>query len=70
MEDIKITIKSDVSINDTKLSFEKDITLEQAGKIIEFIALTSKDMLTSKCPYRDCPQVHYSNCPIHAKQPK
>ncbi len=39
MRSIKIIIKSDISMNDEILSYEENITLEMAGKIIEYIAL-------------------------------
>lgn len=38
MRDIKIILKSDISMKDTKLDFEEDITLEQAGYIIQYVA--------------------------------
>ncbi len=38
MESIKLTIKSDVSVADEMISYETEIDLEMAGKIIEYIA--------------------------------
>lgn len=38
MKEIKIIMKSDISINDIILNFKRDITTEMAGHIIQYIA--------------------------------
>lgn len=68
MKDIKISLKSDPSVQDTVFSFEGDITLEQAGKIISFMEETNKDIPTKYCKYSDCPKVKYSDCPVHGNK--
>ncbi len=43
MESIKLTIKSDVSVADEMISYETEIDLEMAGKIIEYVAVKNSN---------------------------
>lgn len=48
MNEVKITLKSDVSVADTKLEFEREISLETAGQIMAFIAEKEQQELRRK----------------------
>lgn len=68
MKEVKVTMKSDVSINDTAFIYEKEVDLSTAGKIISIISEYEALLPTSKCRYRDCPEMKYSGCPVHGKK--
>lgn len=58
IKEIKITIQNlGTEITDTVLSFEREITLEQAGRIIEYIAQTeAKKLSTPTTSTKSAPQ--------------